>query len=159
MPLFRPDDLSLFLCTFIQPQRLLLREPDLCPELRPALVSLQPPLPLPQQPSHPRLFPASYRLQLRPQQRRSLRLMLRDDPRRPSRPLERRKRRLQSKPNAMCWGTLDNGSSVAWLSYDSLVGTTDLQARCRPELIGHVRDVPGSNLIRMGSAATDRLAG
>jgi hypothetical protein len=87
MSSFPDKDRASYLCPFIHPHRRSLRELHLHLELRPALASLQPPFPQPQQPSHPRLFRASQQHQLRPQQQRPLRLLLRGDPQRPFRPL------------------------------------------------------------------------
>lgn len=56
---------------------------------------------------------------------------------------------LQTKPCAMCWGTMDSGQPAAWLSYDSLVGIEVLRMLCRPPLIDYVAPEPGSNLIRL----------
>jgi hypothetical protein len=56
MSSFPDRDRASYLCPFIHPHLYLFRLPQLRLELRPALASLQPPFPQPQQPSHPRLF-------------------------------------------------------------------------------------------------------
>jgi len=56
---------------------------------------------------------------------------------------------LQTKPYAMCWGTMESGAPAAWLSYDSLVGIEELRTLSRPPLTGYLVPQPGSNLMRL----------
>jgi hypothetical protein len=113
---FRPADLSSFRCPFIRPQRLSLREPHHCPKLHPALVSLQPPLLQPQQPSHPHLFRATQQQPLLSSQRPSLRPMLRANQQCPIRPLpgralgqQERRKDLPAGPQTQDSTDLDSG--------------------------------------------------
>jgi hypothetical protein len=77
MSSFPDKDRASYQCLFIHLHLCLFRLLQLHPELRPALVSQQPPLRRPQQTSHPHLFRAMQQRPLRPPQRPSFRPMLR----------------------------------------------------------------------------------